>query len=69
MWAHKEESTTGHSPDGEWLFHSFRNGDNYWDVCLPDGRYGMEIVDHYDLTLDEVKELIEASARCEEEAN
>ena len=31
MWAHKEESTNGYSPDGDVLFHSFRNGDNYWD--------------------------------------
>ena len=33
MWAHKNESTTGYSPDGECLYHSFRNGDNYWDAC------------------------------------
>ena len=37
MWAFKEESTTGHSPDGECLHHSFRSGDNYWDVLLPSG--------------------------------
>lgn len=34
MWAHKELSTTGYSPDGDCLFHSFRNGDNYWDGKL-----------------------------------
>lgn len=33
MWAHKKESTTGYSPDGACLFHSFRSGDNYWDAC------------------------------------
>lgn len=33
MWAHKNESTTGYSPDGDVLFHSFRSGDCYWDVC------------------------------------
>ena len=32
MWAHKKESTNGYSPDGDVLFHSFRSGDNYWDV-------------------------------------
>jgi len=33
MWAHKNESTTGYSPDGDVLFHSFRSGDCYWDMC------------------------------------
>ena len=33
MWAHKNGSTTGYSPDGDVLFHSFRSGDCYWDVC------------------------------------
>lgn len=36
MWAHKEESTTGYSPDGDCLFHSFRSGDNYYDMKLSD---------------------------------
>lgn len=34
MWAHKKESTDGYSPDGDVLFHSFRSGDNYWDMEL-----------------------------------
>lgn len=34
MWAHKEESTDGYSPDGDVLYHSFRRGDNYYDMCL-----------------------------------
>lgn len=66
MWAYKEESTDGFSPDCEFLYHSFRNGDNYWDIRLHDGRFGMEILDHYDLTLAEVKELIEASESATE---
>ena len=37
MWAHKEQSTTGYSPDGIFIFHSFRPGDNDWDMGLPDG--------------------------------
>lgn len=36
MWAHKAESETGYSPEDEFLFHSFRNGDNYWCACLED---------------------------------
>lgn len=34
MWAHKNESTDGYSPDGDVLFHSFRAGDNYYDMEL-----------------------------------
>lgn len=34
MWAHKAESTNGYSPDGDTLFHSFRSGDNYFDMEL-----------------------------------
>jgi hypothetical protein len=34
MWAHKEESIDGYSPDGDVLFHSFRSGDNYFDMEL-----------------------------------
>ena len=32
MWAHKNDSTTGYSPEGDCLFHSFRSGDCYWDM-------------------------------------
>lgn len=34
MWAHKNESTNGYSPDGDCLFHSFRAGDNYFNMLL-----------------------------------
>lgn len=34
MWAHKQESINGYSPEGDCLFHSFRAGDNYWDAEL-----------------------------------
>lgn len=60
MWANKAESETGYSPDGEFLFHSFRSGDNYWDVRLADGTMGGNKGNHYELTLNEVKALIEA---------
>lgn len=36
MWAHKEGSITGYSPDGDVLFHSFRSSDNYWDMKIND---------------------------------
>lgn len=37
MWAYKEESKDGDSPDGAVLHHSFRTGDNYWDVRNDNG--------------------------------
>lgn len=57
MWAYKKESTDGHSPDGEALYHSFRSGDNYWDARLPDGRWMHEKYEmtKYKFTLKEVK--------------
>jgi hypothetical protein len=36
MWAHKQESETGYSPDGVCLYHSFRPGDNYWAIRWDD---------------------------------
>ena len=50
MWAHVNESTTGYSPDGDCLFHSFRSGDNYYDLNWK-GEWT-----HKDMTLKEVKE-------------
>jgi len=55
MWAHKQESEDGYSPDGECLHHSFRSGDNYWDVQLPDGRWLGDIDGKVEHTLKEVK--------------
>lgn len=36
MWAHKDESTTGYSPDGDVLYHSFRSDVNYYDAKICD---------------------------------
>lgn len=60
MWAHKAESTNGYSPDGEAIYHSFVSGSNYYDVCHADGRWESETADHYDLTLKELKQVLEA---------
>lgn len=59
MWAHKNESTDGYSPDGDVLFHSFRSGDNYWDMSI-DGewlhdKYATEEDRCPDFTLDQIK--------------
>ena len=55
MWAHKEESTDGYSPrTGACLFHSFRSGDNYWDLRQDDGNW-IHSDDKYEFTLSEIK--------------
>lgn len=55
MWAHKAESETGYSPDGECLHHSFRTGDNYWDYCNAENKW-MANRERWQFTLDEVKQ-------------
>lgn len=59
MWAHKNESTDGYSPDGDCLFHSFRSGDNYWDAELNGvwmhDKYATEEHQCPDFTLAQVK--------------
>ena len=60
MWAHKNESTTGYSPDGACLFHSFRSGDDYWDACDDnnvwlDSKYATEENPFPKFTLAEIK--------------
>lgn len=39
MWAHKEETTTGYSPDGECLYKSFTPAYNYWSVKTASGEW------------------------------
>lgn len=51
MWAYNRPSTDGYSPDeGGCLYHSFRSGDNYWDVQFDDGRTWA-----HDLDVEETK--------------
>ena len=56
MWAHKEESTNGYSPEGDCLYRSFTPDYTYWQVkvnnrWLPgDNRYN-EIKNKFDLEL------------------
>lgn len=49
MWAYKQESTNGHSPDGDALYHSFVSTYNYYDVCL-DNKWAQK-----EMTLAQVK--------------
>ena len=37
MWAYKIETSSEWSQESECLFHSFRNGDNYYSVKLKEG--------------------------------
>lgn len=55
MWAYKKESTDGYSPDGECLWHSFRSGDNDWDVRLADGDWLHDKYEKDSFTLKEVE--------------
>lgn len=60
MWAYKNESTTGYSPDGDVLFHSFRSGDNYYDAKINGqwmhDKYATEENRCPDFTLKQIKE-------------
>jgi len=60
MWAHKNESTTGYSPDGDVLYHSFRRGDNYYDMCINNvwmhNKYATKENPCPDFTLKQIRE-------------
>ena len=34
MWAYKNESNDGYSPDGDFLYRSFYSSGNYWDAQI-----------------------------------
>ena len=61
MWANKEESTTGYSPDGEFLYRSFSPDYVTYDARLADGTMAhSKYNDRCDITLNEIKALIGA---------
>ena len=56
MWVHTLESEDGYSPsEGGCLFHSFRSGDNYYDLKLESGEWLHSRVDKDSFTLKEIK--------------
>ena len=58
MWAHKLDSNDGYSPkDDGCLFHSFRNGDNYYDLRLDDGSW-IGTDEKRQFTLKEIKNVL-----------
>ena len=63
MWANKKQSTTGYSPDGACIFHSFRSGDNYWSYCREDNTWCDK-----DLTIYELKYFLAKENKTEEGA-
>lgn len=59
MWAYKEQSTTGYSLDGIFIFHSFRPGDNYWDLGIPNDGLLSKKLGTIDVDLRMVDEALE----------
>lgn len=58
MWAYKKDSEDGYSPkDGGCLHHSFRSGDNYYDLQFEDGKW-LGNNEKWQFTLKEIKEAI-----------
>lgn len=56
MWAHKEETTNGYSPDGDYIYRSFSPDYTYWDIKLGD-KYLTEIKNIKYNTLETRKDL------------
>lgn len=59
MWAHKQESENGYSPDGEVLYKSFTPSYNYWSVKDKDGVW---YPDHTDDQFDSCKTIKQLEA-------
>lgn len=55
MWAHKQESTDGYSPDGECLYRSFTPAYVSYDAELADGKWLSEKLGTHDITLKMLK--------------
>lgn len=60
MWANKEESIDGYSPDGECIYRSFTPDYVCWDAQLKNGAWAHDVIDKkYDkTTLADVKKVI-----------
>lgn len=68
MWAYKQESDTGYSPDGACLYHSFRPGDNFWCICFDDNTW-LKNSDGSIKELRGAREVVKALAAHEIEAD
>lgn len=60
MWAYEVDSDDGYSPkEGGCLYHSFRNGDNYYDLKNSNGEW-LGNDEKYQFTLNEIKAILNA---------
>lgn len=64
MWAYKNESTNGYSPEGDCIFHSFRPDYNYWDVKL-NGGWMCDRIGKDKLTLREIRAAVSKAGNKE----
>ena len=60
MWAHKQESADGYSPDGECLYRSFTPAYVTYDAKLADGKWISDKLGTHDITLKMLKAELEA---------
>ena len=58
MWFHKENSTNGYSPDGDFICHSFTPAYNTWDGFI-NGKYLVDTHEKENYTLKDLKRFIE----------
>ena len=64
MWAHKNESTDGYSPDGEFLYKSFTPAYNYWSVQTAEGKLIPEDKEYDSVkTIRQLEELVKEIRR------
>ena len=63
MWAHKAETTTGYSPEGECLYKSFTPAYEYWQIKTADGEWLPSYDGEYDSikTIKALEELVIAT--------
>lgn len=58
MWAHKEESTDGYSPNGDFIYKSFTPAYNYWNIKKDNKMYPETKEFDSIKTIKDVKELV-----------
>ena len=64
MWAHKEESTNGHSPEGEAIYRSFTPDYTYWSFCNKEEKWFPEEKSYNSLkTIKMLEEAMKAANR------
>lgn len=62
MWAYREESENGYSPEGEFIYRSFQGSDNYWDIIFEDGSRLSDDTDGFD-SIKTARQLMELKTK------